>query len=87
MALLGELAKRGLNVSHATGSRSFTTTLQKVVARRFRGVSSLFRYTSQFGDAERNGMDVLIVDEAHRIRLVTSYPFMSKKKKLRHPAG
>ena len=79
VALLGELAKRGLNVSHATGSRSFTTTLQKMVARRFKGVSALFRYTNQFGDAERNSMDVLIVDEAHRIRLVTSYPFMKKK--------
>jgi hypothetical protein len=81
VALLGELAKRGLNISHATGSRSFTTTLQKVVGRRVRGVKHLFRYTSEFTDAERNGMDVLILDEAHRIRLVTSYPFMKKEKR------
>jgi hypothetical protein len=81
VALLGELAKRGLNISHATGSKSFTKTLRKVVARRVRGLQYLFRYTSEFGDAERNGMDVLIVDEAHRIRLVTSYPFMKPHKR------
>ena len=72
VALLGELAKRGYSVSHATGSKSFTTTLQQVVGRRVRRVKELFRYTHVFGDAERNGLDVLIVDEAHRIREVTS---------------
>jgi hypothetical protein len=81
VALLGELAKRGLNISHATGSKSFTKTLRKVVGRRVRGVRYLFRYTSEFTVAERNGMDVLIVDEAHRIRLVTSYPFMKPHKR------
>jgi Uncharacterized conserved protein (DUF2075) len=81
VALLGELAKRGLNISHATGSKSFTKTLQKVVSRRVRGMRYLFRYTSEFTVAERNGMDVLIVDEAHRIRLVTSYPFMRPEKR------
>jgi uncharacterized protein len=81
VALLGELAKRGISVSHATGSKSFTKTLRKVVARRVRGLQYLFKYTSEFGDAERNGMDVLIVDEAHRIRLVTSYPFMKPEKR------
>ncbi|HEY2576887.1 MAG TPA: DNA/RNA helicase domain-containing protein [Streptosporangiaceae bacterium] len=75
------MAKLGVNVSHATGSQSFTQTLRKVVARRVRGIRYLFRYTSEFGDAERNGLDVLIVDEAHRIRLVTSYPFMKPHKR------
>jgi hypothetical protein len=81
VALLGELAKRGVSVVHATGSKSFTKTLQKVVARRVRGLQYLFKYTSNFTTAERNGMDVLIVDEAHRIRLVTSFPFMKPDKR------
>jgi hypothetical protein len=70
VALLAELARRGYNVSHATGSRSFTTTLRSVVGRR-RGprAGQLFRYINIFGDAERNSLDVLIVDEAHRVRL------------------
>jgi hypothetical protein len=29
---------------------------------------SLFKYFNQFVDADRNGLDVLILDEAHRIR-------------------
>jgi hypothetical protein len=81
VALLGELAKLGFNVAHATGSRAFTRTLQKVVSRRFQGVRFLFRFTSDFTQAERNGMDVLIVDEAHRIRKVTSWPRMPRAKR------
>lgn len=81
VALLGELAKRGFDVAHATGSRSFTKTLKKVVSRRFQGVADLFMFTNQFTVAERNGMDVLIVDEAHRIRNVTSWPRMPKAKR------
>ena len=41
VALLGELAKRGYSVSHATGSKAFTTTLQQVVGRRVRRVKEL----------------------------------------------
>ena len=87
VALLGELAKRGYSVSHATGSKAFTTTLQQVVGRRVRRVKEVFRYTHVFGDAERNGLDVLIVDEAHRIREVTVNRFMKPEKRSGHPAG
>ncbi|MGZ3489439.1 MAG: DNA/RNA helicase domain-containing protein, partial [Isosphaeraceae bacterium] len=68
LSLLGELARRGRTVVHATGSRSFTQTLRKVVGRGSRRTQSLFKYFNQFIDAERNGLDVLILDEAHRIR-------------------
>jgi uncharacterized protein len=85
VALLGELAKRGYNVSHATGSKSFTTTLRQVVGRRVRRVRELFRYTNVFMDAERNGLDVLIVDEAHRIRLTSTNRFTRKDKRLGTP--
>lgn len=81
VALLGELAKRGYNVSHATGSKAFTTTLQQVVGRRVRRVKEVFRYTHVFGDVERNSLDVLIVDEAHRIRQVTTHRFMKAEKR------
>jgi hypothetical protein len=81
VALVGELAKRGFDVAHATGSRSFTRTLKKVVSRRFPGVADLFLFTNQFTVAERNGMDVLIVDEAHRVREVTSWPRMPRAKR------
>jgi len=68
LSLLGELARRGRTVLHATGSRSFTQTLRKVAGARAPRVQRMFKYFNQFMDADRNGLDVLILDEAHRIR-------------------
>jgi uncharacterized protein len=68
LSLLGELARRGRTVLHATGSRSFTQTLRKVAGRGSTRTKNLFKYFNQFTDADRNGLEVLILDEAHRIR-------------------
>jgi hypothetical protein len=68
LSLLGELARQGRSVLHATGSRSFTQTLRKVAGHRNPRVQKLFKYFNQFIDANRNSLDVLILDEAHRIR-------------------
>ena len=68
LSLLGELARQGRTVLHATGSRSFTQTLRKVAGSRSPRIQKMFKYFNQFMDAEKNGLDVLILDEAHRIR-------------------
>lgn len=68
LSLVGELARRGRTVLHATGSRSFTLTLRKVAGHRAPRVQKMFKYFNQFVTAERNGLDVLVLDEAHRIR-------------------
>jgi uncharacterized protein len=68
LSLLGELGRRGIRVAHATGSRSFTQTLRRVAGHRAPRTAALFRYFNQFMDADRNGLDVLIADEAHRLR-------------------
>ena len=68
LSLLGELGRRGVRAVHATGSRSFTQTLRKVAGHRAPRTRALFRYFNQFMTAERNGLDVLVADEAHRIR-------------------
>lgn len=68
LSLLGELSREGRSVLHATGSRSFTQTLRKVAGHRAPRVQKLFTYFNSFMQAERNGLDVLICDEAHRIR-------------------
>ena len=68
LSLLGELARQGRTVLHATGSQSFTKTLRKVAGKGSTRVQSMFKYFNSFMDAERNGLDVLILDEAHRIR-------------------
>jgi hypothetical protein len=72
LSLLGELSRRGRTVLHATGSSAFTSTLRRVAGRRAPQIKSMFKYFNQFTDAEKNGLDVLICDEAHRIREVSA---------------
>lgn len=68
LSLLGELARQGHPVLHATGSRSFTQTLRQVAGRGSSRVKNLFVYFNSFMTAEPDGLDVLILDEAHRLR-------------------
>lgn len=68
LSLLGELSRQGRSVLHATGSSAFTKTLRRVAGARAPRVKEMFRYFNQFGTAEQNSLDVLLCDEAHRIR-------------------
>lgn len=68
LSLMGELARQGRTVLHATGSRSFTMTLRQVAGRGSTRFKQMFKYFNQFMEAEPNSLDVLILDEAHRIR-------------------
>jgi len=68
LSLMGELARQGHTVLHATGSRSFTQTLRVVAGKGSTRVKSMFKYFNSFMEAEPNSLDVLILDEAHRIR-------------------
>jgi uncharacterized protein len=68
LSLLGELARQGRPVLHATGSKSFTHTLRQVAGKGSTQVKGLFKYFNSFMDAEKNSLEVLIMDEAHRLR-------------------
>ena len=69
LSLLGELSRAGRRVLHATGSSSFTNTLRKiVVGARSTRVQQMFVYFNSFIGERRNSLDVLICDEAHRLR-------------------
>ena len=68
LSLLGELSRRGYTTLHATGSRSFTQTMRRHVGRGSSRVQSMFKYFNSFMNAEKNDLEVLICDEAHRIR-------------------
>jgi Uncharacterized conserved protein (DUF2075) len=72
LALLGELSRQGRPVLHATGSQSFTQTMRRYVGKGSPAVKSMFKYFNNFVDARPNGLDVLICDEAHRIRQVSA---------------
>jgi hypothetical protein len=68
LSLLGELSRRGKTTLHATGSKAFRNSLRKVAGARAPQVQKLFSYFNSFMSAERNSLDVIICDEAHRIR-------------------
>ncbi|MFF3607083.1 DNA/RNA helicase domain-containing protein [Streptomyces sp. NPDC002463] len=72
MQLLGELYRRGVAALHATGSQSFTKTMRKVAGARKPEVQKLFKYFNSFMEAEPNDLDVLICDEAHRLRITSA---------------
>ncbi|RJQ76683.1 DUF2075 domain-containing protein [Pseudonocardiaceae bacterium YIM PH 21723] len=68
LSLLGELARRGFAAEHATGSKSFTQTMRKYAGHRSKRTQGLFKYFNTYVGSEPRALDVLICDEAHRIR-------------------
>lgn len=69
LSLVGNLSRRGRTVMHATGSSSFTQTLRKVVVgSRSARAQNLFGYFNSFIGEPPNSLDVVVCDEAHRIR-------------------
>lgn len=65
LEVMGELMRQGKAVFHATGAKAFTETLRYIVGPRAR---NLFKFFNSFVNAEENSIEVLICDEAHRIR-------------------
>jgi DUF2075 family protein len=63
--LIGELSGAGYNTHYATGSKAFTENLRKLVGPRAR---HQFKYFNNYQTADIDEVDVLICDEAHRIR-------------------
>jgi uncharacterized protein len=73
--IVGAVAKsQSYTVVHATGSKAFTTNMRGAVGKQN---GALFKYTSDFTAAKPNALDLIVVDEAHRLREVTTN-FMGK---------
>jgi hypothetical protein len=69
--LIAEISRMGLRAIHATGSKAFTENLRRNVGRR---ASALFSYFKQLRKLDEP-VDVVILDEAHRIREVSTDRF------------
>lgn len=76
--LMADLLLNGYNAHYATGSKAFTETLRSKIGQR--GVPQ-FKYFNSFTNAEPNSVDVLICDEAHRIRESSNNRFTKKDKR------
>jgi hypothetical protein len=75
MNLVGDLMQEGYNAHYATGSRAFTETLRKIIGTR--GTPQL-NYFNSYATTELNAVDVLICDEAHRLRAMSGNRFTPK---------
>lgn len=73
--LLGTLSKSGFNAQHATGSKAFTENLWRVLGPRSK---AQVRFFNNFGRAESDSIDVILADEAHRIRSTSNHRFTPK---------
>lgn len=72
MNLLGDLSEEGLNAHYVTGSRAFTSTVREIVGAR---ASAQVRYFNSYMGADVDMIDVMIADEAHRIRETSNNRF------------
>ena len=82
MNLIGTLSKEGFNAHYVTGSKAFTETLRNVIGPRG---SSQFKYFNSYAASALNAIDVLICDEAHRIRITSNNRFTPKTKRSNSP--
>ena len=80
--LMADLLLKGYNAQYATGSKAFTETLRKIIGTRG---SVQFNYFNSYNEAEPNIVDVLIADEAHRIRISSNSRFTPRDKRSNLP--
>ncbi len=76
--LMADLLLAGYNAHYATGSKAFTETLRKIIGNRG---SIQFKYFNSYTEANRDAIDVLICDEAHRIRETSQNRFTTKARR------
>jgi uncharacterized protein len=74
--LLADMLEAGYLAHHATGSAAFTKTLRKILGPR---AAEFFRYFNSYMNADGEELDILICDEAHRIRKHSWNRFTRKK--------
>ncbi|MEK6973828.1 MAG: DNA/RNA helicase domain-containing protein [Nanoarchaeota archaeon] len=75
LEVMAELMRKGKMVYHATGSSAFTNTLRNILGARLK---SQFKFFNSFSQHKDNSVDVLICDEAHRIRKTSQSRYTPK---------
>jgi hypothetical protein len=85
LEVMGELLSNGINVVHATGSSAFTNTLKNILGTR---AAKQFKFFNSFINKSKyneNDIDVLICDEAHRIRKTSENIYTPKNLRTGEP--
>jgi hypothetical protein len=76
--LMAELSRAGYDSQYATGSKAFTETLRKKLGSRG---SRQCTYFNSYAGVEARTVDVLICDEAHRIRRTSASRFTPRDRR------
>ncbi len=74
--LMADLLRLGYDTNYATGSKAFTETLRKKIGTRG---AVQFKYFNSYMNSSKDILDVLIADEAHRIRETSNNRFTRKE--------
>jgi DUF2075 family protein len=82
LEVMGGLLRQGRTVMHATGSSAFTNTLRQIVGAR---AKALFKFFNSFTEASEDAFDILIADEAHRIRETSNNRYTRRDNKSTMP--
>jgi uncharacterized protein len=80
--LMGDLSAQGLNTHYVTGSKAFTTTVREIVGSR---AAQQVKYFNSYADADYNVVDVMVCDEAHRIRETSNNRFTPAARRSKGP--
>ncbi|MFD5089878.1 DNA/RNA helicase domain-containing protein [Amycolatopsis thailandensis] len=72
LTLLGEAVRAGYRARHATGSQAFTTALRKTAGHGSRQNQKLFQYFGTAADTDPDSLDLLVCDDAHRMRATSN---------------
>lgn len=70
--LMADLLRAGYDTNYATGSKAFTETLRKKIGTRG---AVQFKYFNSYMNANTDTLNILIADEAHRIRETSNSRF------------
>jgi hypothetical protein len=70
--LVADFLRANINAQHATGSKAFTETIWKILGSR---AKAQFHYFHHYKDMQPGSIDVLLCDEAHRIRETSNSRF------------
>jgi hypothetical protein len=76
--LLATLSLAGTNVQHATGSKAFTSNIWRILGNRSK---AQVKYFNSFTSTPDDSIDVILADEAHRIRTSSNTRFTPTARK------
>jgi hypothetical protein len=79
--LLADALRLGLRSAHSTGGKAFTTALRS----KFRGADRLFLWNLNLRDQGKDCLDLLVIDEAHRIRKTSDTRYTPRTRRADRP--